>query len=253
MIEIEFLGTGTSTGIPQLGCHCDVCRSADPHDRRLRCSSIVRVDGVNLLIDCTPDFREQMLQATDLALDALLVTHSHYDHVGGMDDLRPYCRKTAFPVYAQPGVLKNLRDRIPYCFIDHPYPGVPLFELHPVEEAPFKIKGVEITPLPVMHYRLPILGYRIGGTAYITDANYISQSTMEKLKGLDMLIINALRFEPHLSHFSLSETLEVVRQLSPRRTKLIHMSDGIGLHRETSKLLPESVELAYDGEIISVP
>lgn len=253
MIEIEFLGTGTSTGVPQLGCDCEVCRSADPRDRRLRCSSVVRTGGVSLLIDCSPDFRAQMLRASDLHLDALLVTHSHYDHVGGMDDLRPYCRDRAFQVYAQPNVLANLRERIPYSFKEHPYPGVPLFELHALSDSKFVVKGVEIEPLPVMHYRLPILGYRIGNMAYITDANFISKGTLEKLRGVDTLIVNALRFSPHLSHFCLSETLAVVGKIAPRRAYLIHMSDGIGLHRETSKLLPANVELAYDGEIVQVP
>lgn len=253
MMEIEFLGTGTSTGVPQIGCGCEVCRSSDPRDKRLRCSSIIRADGVNLLIDCSPDFRQQMLRATDLNLDALLVTHSHYDHVGGMDDLRPYCRKEPFPVYAQPNVLADLRSRIPYCFNEHPYPGVPVFELHPLTDAPFTVKGVRVVPLPVMHYRLPVFGFRIGPVAYITDANFIPDTTMKKLSGVDTLIINALRFKPHLSHFCLKESLGIVKKVSPRKAYLIHMSDGIGLHEATSRLLPSNVELAYDTLTVSLP
>ena len=226
MIEVEFLGTGTSTGVPQLGCECEVCKSADPRDKRLRCSAIVRTQGVSLLIDCGPDFRQQMLRASDLHLDALLITHSHYDHV---------------------------KARIPYCFREHLYPGVPTFDMHPLAGEPFEVKGVRVEPLPVMHYKLPIFGYRIGNLAYITDAKTIPPSTMARLQGIDTLIINALRFEPHLSHMNLEETLAVVAQANPRRALLIHESDGIGLHEATSRLLPQGVELAYDKEIIRVP
>lgn len=252
MIEVEILGTGTSTGVPQLGCRCEVCRSADPRDKRLRCSAIVRTEGVNLLIDCGPDFRQQMLRASDIRLDALLVTHSHYDHVGGMDDLRPYCRSGRFPVYAQANVLDDIRTRIPYCFMEHLYPGVPTFELHAVADERFTVKGIEIEPLPVMHGKLPILGYRIGRLAYVTDAKTIPPSTIERMRGLDTLIINALRFEPHATHMSLAETLDVIAELKPRRALLIHESDGIGLHAATSQLLPDGVELAYDTEIVTV-
>lgn len=252
MIEVEILGTGTSTGVPQLGCRCEVCRSADPRDKRLRCSAIVRTKGVNLLIDCGPDFRQQMLRASDIRLDALLVTHSHYDHVGGMDDLRPYCRSGRFPVYAQQNVLDDIRTRIPYCFMEHLYPGVPTFELHAVADERFTVKGIEIEPLPVMHGKLPILGYRIGRLAYVTDAKTIPASTIERMRGLDTLIINALRFEPHATHMSLAETLDVIAELKPRRALLIHESDGIGLHAATSQLLPDGVELAYDTEIVTI-
>ena len=253
MIEVEFLGTGTSTGVPQLGCECEVCKSSDPRDKRLRCSAIVRTQGVSLLIDCGPDFRQQMLRASDLHLDALLITHSHYDHVGGMDDLRPYCRENPFPVYAQPNVVADIKARIPYCFREHLYPGVPTFDMHPLAGEPFEVKGVRVEPLPVMHYKLPIFGYRIGNLAYITDAKTIPPSTMVRLQGIDTLIINALRFEPHLSHMNLEETLAVVAQAKPRRALLIHESDGIGLHEATSRLLTQGVELAYDKEIIRVP
>lgn len=253
MIEVEFLGTGTSTGVPQVGCGCEVCRSSDPHDKRLRCSAIVRTQGVNILIDCGPDFRQQMLRASSLQLDALLITHSHYDHVGGMDDLRPYCIQGAFPVYAQPNVLADIKARIPYCFREHLYPGVPTFDLHAVAEKPFEVKGLIVEPLPVMHYKLPILGFRIGGLAYVTDAKTIPAGTMERLRGLDTLIINALRFEQHMSHMSLEETLAVIAEVKPQRAYLIHESHGIGLHASTSQQLPAGVELAYDGEIIHVP
>ena len=167
-MEIEFLGTGTSTGVPQIGCDCEVCRSADPHDKRLRSSAIVRVGGVALLIDCGPDFRQQILRASDKRIDALLLTHIHFDHIGGIEDLRPYCLATPLDIYAQPRVLDGLKARVSYCFGDHKYPGIPRFELHPLDGSAFMVKGVEVKPLTVMHYKLPVFGYRIGRMAYIT-------------------------------------------------------------------------------------
>ena len=224
MTEIEFLGTGTSTGVPQIGCNCEVCRSNDHRDRRLRCSAIVRVDGVSLLLDCGPDFRSQILQVKDRHLDALLLTHSHYDHVGGMDDLRPYCVPDSFDVYGQPNVLADIRARIPYCFIKHPYPGVPSFELHELNGSPFFVRGVKVVPLPVMHYKLPVYGYRIGKLAYITDCKSVPESTYPLLDGVEVLVINALRIEPHLSHFCLKETLQVIERVKPKKAYLIHNS-----------------------------
>ena len=252
-MEIEFLGTGTSTGVPQVGCGCEVCRSADQRDKRLRTSVIVRVKGVALLIDCGPDFRQQILRASNMSIDALLLTHIHFDHIGGIEDLRPYCLTSPLDIYAQPRVLDGLKARVSYCFGDHKYPGIPRFELHPLDNDRFIIKGVEIEPLTVMHYKLPVLGYRIGNMAYITDANAIPENTYRQLEEVDYLIINALRFEPHLSHFSLSESLAVIERLKPKQAWLIHMSHGIGLHSSTSKLLPPNVSLAHDTQIIQLP
>lgn len=252
-MEIEFLGTGTSTGVPQIGCDCEVCRSADSHDKRLRSSAIVRVGGVALLIDCGPDFRQQILRASDKRIDALLLTHIHFDHIGGIEDLRPYCLETPLDIYAQPRVLDGLKARVSYCFGDHKYPGIPRFELHPLDGSPFTVKGVEVKPLTVMHYKLPVFGYRIGRMAYITDANAIPDDTFKQLEGVECLIINALRFEPHLSHFSLSESLAAIERIKPRQAWLIHMSHGIGLHASTLKLLPSNVTLAYDTQILHLP
>lgn len=251
-LEIEFLGTGTSTGVPQLRCNCPVCLSPDPRDKRLRTSAIVRYQGVRLLIDCGPDFRTQMLRASDDNLDAVLLTHIHYDHVAGLDDLRTYCFEKPFPLYARPDVLDNLHKRIPYCFSDNPYPGVAKFEEHVIGEEPFLVDGVRVEPISVMHYKLAICGFRIGPLAYITDAKTISPEVLEGLKGVPLLVINSLRVGQHLSHMCLDETLEAVSRVKPGHAYLIHMSDRMGLHAESPKLLPEGVELAYDGLIVRV-
>lgn len=250
-LEIEFLGTGTSTGVPQLRCSCPVCRSADRRDNRLRASAIVRYKGKNILIDCGPDFRSQMLRATDDNLDCLLITHIHYDHVGGIDDLRAYCANE-FPIFARADVVSNLRSRLPYCFAEHPYPGVPRLDVHVIDDNPFTACGVDVEPLPVMHYKLPIYGYRIGPLAYITDAKEIAPSVVERLHGVPLLIINSLRREEHLSHMNLEQTLGVVKQIEPQRAYLTHLSHQMGLHADVSKLLPENVHIAYDGLVITV-
>ena len=252
-LEIEFLGTGTSTGVPMLRCHCPVCMSSDPRDKRLRTSAIVRYQGARLLIDCGPDFRTQMLRASDDNLDAVLLTHIHFDHVAGLDDLRAYCFKRPLPVYARDEVWNDLHQRIPYCFADNPYPGVAQFEEHVIGDEPFLVEGVRVEPIPVMHYKLPIVGFRIGPLAYITDAKTIADNVVERLKGVPLLVINTLRVSnEHLSHMCLDETLNVVKRVKPERTLLIHMSDRIGLHAESPKLLPPDVELAYDGQIVKV-
>lgn len=255
-LEIEFLGTGTSTGVPMLLCPCPVCRSADPRDKRLRASAVVRYKGANLLIDCGPDFRTQMLRASDTRLDAVLLTHFHFDHVAGLDDLRTYCyrHEDAFPLYAQQRVLDALHQRIPYCFAEHPYPGVARFDEHVVGEGnqPFEVRGVMVQPIPVMYDKLPICGYRIGPMAYITDCKFIADEQVDRLKGIPLLVINALRMTEHNSHMSLGETLAVVERVKPGKTFLIHMSDGIGLHARSHEVLPAGIELAYDGLIVNI-
>ena len=253
MLEIEFIGTGTSTGVPQIRCQCPVCQSTDPHDKRLRCSAIVRYKGKRLLIDCGPDFRQQMLTASNNDLDALLVTHIHYDHVGGIDDLRAYCANGDFPIYARQDVIDDLHARLPYCFAEHLYMGVPRLAVMPIKEnVSFNIGDVEILPLPVMHYKLPILGYRIGPLAYITDCKTMDDSVVERLQGVPLLVINALRKREHLSHMSLDETLALIERIKPGRAILIHMSHDMGLHARVNQELPAGVELAYDGLIVQV-
>lgn len=252
-LEIEFLGTGTSIGVPMLRCHCPVCMSADPRDKRLRASAIVRYQGARLLIDCGPDFRTQMLRASDDNIDAVLLTHIHYDHVAGLDDLRAYCFEKPFPLYARADVMNLLHKRIPYCFAENAYPGVAHFEEHVIGDEPFLVEGVRVEPIPVKHYKLDIYGFRIGPLAYITDAKSIADETIERLKDVPLLVINSLRATgKHISHMCLEETLDVVSRIHPGHTYLIHMSDRMGLHAESPKLLPPGVELAYDGLIVKV-
>lgn len=255
-MKLVFLGTGTSTGVPQLGCNCEVCTSADPLDHRMRASALVEVEGENLLIDCGPDFREQMLRFHRHGdLTALLVTHQHYDHVGGADDLRPYCRgKEAFPVYCQGDVASDLKMRMPYCFVEHPYPGVPKYDIHLIQPLkPFIVGGVEITPLPVNHFKLAIVGFKIGNLAYITDAKHVPGETIRAIQGIDTLVINALRHAEHMSHMSLPDALDVISRVNPRVAYLTHISHDMGLSSNLALELPPHVFAAHDGLTIEIP
>ncbi len=254
-MKLRFLGTGTSTGVPQIGCTCPTCISTDTHDKRLRTSAILSVSGKNILIDCGPDFRQQIIDAGAPDLCAALLTHSHYDHVGGIDDLRPYCyRENGFPLYCKKDVASDLRTRVPYCFKKHPYPGVPIFNIHEIEDnTPFDVDGIRIIPLPVIHLKLPIVGFRINNFAYITDAKVIPESTLGLIEGVDTLVLNSLRKEEHLSHMSLSESLNVIKHVSPRITYLTHLADKMGKHAEIEKELPGNVRVAYDGLEIVIP
>lgn len=253
-LHLTFLGSGTSTGVPSIGCHCATCSSIDPRDKRLRASVLVTLpSGKNILIDCGPDFRTQILRIDSPGLAALLITHSHYDHVGGIDDLRPYCAGGRnFPIYCRKDVEDDLRQRNPWSFAKDLYPGVPTFEFHNILPfKPFEIAGQEIIPLPVTHGKLPILGYRIGPLAYITDCSKISDDTVDALQGINTLVINALRPKPHLSHFSLPEALEVIDRVNPSVAYLTHMSHDMPPHARVS--LPPNVHLAYDGLTVTVP
>lgn len=246
-MKITFLGTGTSTGVPEIGCTCEVCTSKNPKDKRLRTSAYVEVNGKTILLDCGPDFRYQMLRSGITSLDAILVTHEHYDHVGGLDDLRPFSHEKGVDIYAEDYVTDAIISRIPYCFRKNKYKGIPNLNLHAVRE-PFMAAGLEVTPIRVLHGNLPIFGYRIADLAYITDMKTIPEEEYEKLKSLDVLVINALRKdEKHPTHQGLYQALELVERVSPKQTFLTHMSHKIGLHDEIEKALPDNVRLAYDG------
>lgn len=245
-MKITFLGTGTSTGVPEIGCQCEVCSSKDPRDWRLRTSILVETENKKILLDCGPDFRWQMIRNKTDQLDAVLISHEHYDHVGGLDDLRPFCRKQGVDIYAEDYVVKAIETRIPYAFREHKYPGVPNLTLHSIKNEPFYAAGIQIIPIRVMHGRLPILGYRIGAVAYITDIKYLPEEEFEKLKDLDLLIIAALRKEEHPAHENLDEALANIERLRPKKAYLIHMSHRIGLQAVIEKELPPHVHFAYD-------
>lgn len=248
-MRLIFLGTGTSTGVPQIGCTCPVCTSKDIRDNRLRTSALLVTDaGTRILFDCSPDFRQQMLCRDFHPLDAVLITHEHYDHVGGLDDLRPFGLFGGMHIYAEPFCLRHLKERLPYCFAEHLYPGVPRLELRPIEAGEaFFVKEQRILPLRVMHGRLPIVGFRVNDLAYITDMSSADPADLSCLQGVRTLVVNGLRFEPHASHQTVDEAIELSRRLSPSVTYLIHMSHHVGLHAEVEAALPPDVHLAYDG------
>lgn len=252
-MKIIILGSGTSTGVPQIGCTCEVCTSKDKKDRRLRASVMVETRGKRILIDCGPDFREQMLRCDFKKIDAVLITHEHYDHVGGLDDLRPFCSFGEVPVYAEEYVVNDLEVRMPYCFTTRRYPGSPNISLRKVvPDRPFYIGEVEVLPIRVLHGHLPILGYRIDKMAYITDMLTLPEKEYQHLQGLDCLIINALRIQTHPTHQSLEEALEQVKLISAKETYFIHMSHQVGKHESIEKQLPPHVHFTYDGMEIKV-
>lgn len=246
-MKIRFLGTGTSTGNPEIGCKCKVCTSQDPRDNRLRSSVLIEIDNKRILIDCGPDFRQQMLGLDFAKIDAVLLTHEHYDHVGGLDDLRPFCKFGDVDVYSEKYLANIIRERMPYCFQKIKYPGIPYILMHEITADPFNIDNIEIIPIRLMHYKLPVFGYRLGNMAYLTDLKHIPEEEYAKLKGLDTLIMDALRIEEHQSHQNLGEALENVKRIAPQKCYFIHMSHHLGLHSEVEKILPENVFLSYDG------
>ncbi|WP_106827935.1 MBL fold metallo-hydrolase [Parabacteroides pacaensis] len=254
-MRITFLGTGTSTGVPEIGCQCEVCTSNDKRDRRLRTSILVETQGKKNLIDCGPDFRWQVLVNRITHLDGVLVTHEHYDHVGGLDDLRPFCRHhTDVNIYTEQNVADAIRTRIPYVFKENPYPGVPRLKLHEITAGtPFMVAGVKIIPIRVMHGRLPILGFRIGNFAYLTDLKTLPEEEFIKLQHLKVLVIDALRKEEHPTHASVDEAMQLVNRLHPDESYFIHMSHKIGLHAIVDKELPAHVHYSYDGLIVDIP
>jgi phosphoribosyl 1,2-cyclic phosphate phosphodiesterase len=253
-LTFTFLGTGTSGGIPMIGCDCAVCTSADKKDKRLRSSLLVRSAKTTMVVDSGPDFRYQMLRAGVKHLDAIVFTHPHKDHVAGLDDVRAYNFFSGRPmqVFANEMTQEVLIREFPYAFADTKYPGVPEIMLNTIDFEPFVVGDIPIVPILVWHMKMPVMGFRFGKFTYITDANRIEPAEMEKIKGTDVLTLNTLRKEKHISHFTLEEGIRVAAQVNARQTYFTHLSHQMGLHQEVNKELPESVELAYDGLVISL-
>jgi phosphoribosyl 1,2-cyclic phosphate phosphodiesterase len=248
-VKITFLGTGTSQGVPVIACECDTCLSRDSHDKRLRTSLLLETDNVTLLFDAGPDFRQQMLRENVKKLDAIIITHEHKDHIAGMDDVRAfnYRSQDAIDIYAEARVQKAIKREFAYVFAEFQYPGIPKMRLNDIPEFGFTVQGVRITPVRVRHLNLEILGFRIGDFAYITDANYIPEESKEKLIGVKYLVINALRKEKHISHFNLREAVDFIREISPKKAFITHISHQMGLHKNVTEELPPGIMLAYDG------
>ena len=253
-MKLTFLGTGTSCGVPVIGCQCDVCQSTDPRDKRTRCSVLVESDTTRLLIDCGPDFRTQILPQPFRKIDGILITHSHYDHMGGMDDIRPYCQFGEINVYADPLAKQSMLQMLPYCFAEHRYPGVPAIGLHEIyPHESLHIGDFEIIPIQVMHGKLPILGYRIGKLTYITDMKTIADSELSYLAGTELLVVNALRFDkPHHSHQLVDDAITFARRVGAKQTLLIHVCHDIGRHEQVNAILPDGIDLAYDGQVVTI-
>jgi phosphoribosyl 1,2-cyclic phosphate phosphodiesterase len=249
VVKITFLGTGTSQGVPVIACDCQTCLSDDPRDKRLRTSLLLESEGVTLLFDAGPDFRQQMLREHVIRLDAILLTHEHKDHIAGMDDVRAFNYKSqdAIDIYAEERVQKAVRQEFSYVFAEYHYPGIPKMRLNTITDNSFNIKGVGIVPLRVRHMNLEIYGFRVGNFAYITDANYVPAETIEKLIGVKYLVINALRKERHISHFSLREAIDFIKQISPKKAFITHISHQMGLMKDVEKELPSGIMMAYDG------
>lgn len=256
MIKATVLGSGTSQGVPIIGCKCAVCSSHDRHDKRLRSSLLVSQNGTTVVIDAGPDFRYQMLRENVDDIDAIIFTHGHKDHTGGLDDVRAfnYVLKRSIDIYANAETMNTIRKDYDYAFAEHPYPGVPEITPHVITgDEDFTIGRMTITPVKGRHFMMEVLGYRIGPLGYITDMNRIEKHETDKLKGVDTLIINALRHEKHISHFSLREALEVIETIKPRQAFLTHISHQMGLHSQISGELPAGVAPAYDGMTIEIP
>ncbi len=247
-MKVTFLGTGTSQGVPIIACDCEVCNSKDPRDRRLRSSVLIHYNDLQIIIDTGPDFRQQMLREKVTQLDAVVFTHEHKDHTAGFDDIRGFNWKDKKPmeVYGNQQVELALKRDFHYAFSEKKYPGVPSLNLHIIDNQTFEIQGTPIIPIEVMHYKLPVLGFRIGDFTYITDANFISEEEKEKIRGSKVLVLNALKKSEHISHFSLKEAMVLADELDVEKTYFTHISHHMGFHENVSEELPSHMELAYD-------
>ncbi len=253
-MKVTVLGTGTSQGVPVIACGCRVCSSTDPRDSRLRCAILLEVGETRLLVDAGPDFRQQMLKHKVKNLDAVLLTHEHADHIFGLDDIRSFnwVRKAPMDIYCEDRVGENLKSIFNYAFAENRYPGTPQMNLRPIVGTPFHISGIEVIPIRLYHHKLPVYGFRFGSFAYLTDFNRIDKEELGKLKGVETLIVCALRKHAHISHLNLEEALGLVEQIAPRTTYLTHMSHEMGLHGELSLELPAGVSPAFDGLVLEV-
>ena len=254
MLHFTILGSGTSTGVPLIGCDCEVCKSVDPINKRLRTSIKIQSATTTVVIDTTPDFRYQMLRSKTERLDAIVFTHPHKDHIAGLDDIRAFNYKQgeAINVYAHKRVQDALKKEFSYIFAHHKYPGIPQLDLFEIGHHPFEVAGVPFIPIEVMHFQLPVLGFRIADFTYITDAKTVSDVEKAKIKGTKVLVINALQQEKHISHFTLEEALAFAQEIGAEKTYFTHISHRLGTHQKISELLPAGVELAYDGLCIEL-
>jgi phosphoribosyl 1,2-cyclic phosphate phosphodiesterase len=248
-LKVTFLGTGTSIGVPVITCDCPVCASEDERDKRMRTSVMLEINGLTFVIDCGPDFRHQMLRQKVMNLDAVIFTHEHRDHIAGLDDVRAfnYVLNKKIDIFGTPRVLEAIRIEFPYIFSESRYFGAPQLTIHPIDEQPFTIMGIEFIPIMVMHEKLPVMGFRVGDFTYITDASYISEAELQKIKGSRVVVLNALRNSKHVSHFSVGEAVDILTKLKPEAAFLTHLSHFVGLHEEVNKKLPDFIRLAYDG------
>lgn len=248
-LSITFLGTGTSSGVPMVACSCYVCTSPSEKDKRLRSSILVQSATTTILVDATPDFRQQMLREKVLRLDAVLITHPHKDHVGGLDDTRAFqfFQKSPTQVYGNQLSLDGVKSELPYAFTEFTYPGVPVIDLHEIDLTPFVIGDIPIVPILVWHHKMPVYGFRFGNFVYITDANRIEEPEKEKIRGCHTLVVNALRHEKHISHFTLQEALDLALEMKVQKAYFTHVSHQLGRHSEINATLPEGIALAYDG------
>ncbi len=253
-LQITFLGTGTSSGVPMIACDCEVCTSSDPNDSRLRSSILVESPTTSFVIDTTPDFRYQMLRIHNKKLDAVLFTHPHKDHIAGLDDVRAYnyIQKKPMEVYANALTIEALKREYYYVFADKTYPGIPQINIHTIDETSFMIGDISVIPILVWHLKMPVLGFRMGDFTYITDANRIDEQEKKKINGSKVLVLNALRKEKHISHFTLKEAVDLATELEVPEVYFTHISHQLGKHEDINKTLPDHIRLAHDGLIIQL-